>query len=670
MALEHALALFDAGWHPLPLPAQAKEPPPKGLTGFDGTDLPRAGLDALVWSGNLATRMPPDVLGLDVDAYKGGLDTLKGLIDELGPLPPTWISHSGRDDGSGIRYYRVPVGLAWIGDLPGIELIHRGWRYAVMPPSVHPDGRPYAWWDQAEGAPGEGPPLVEELPELPWPWIGYLSRAQAEDLTTRSRAATLEAVHEFVDKYTAAEAPGYIGGVIVAHFLERWHEGYSRHATMQHCLIWALECVRAGVAPARSTLSQLAAPWSEALAAEPRRAELHSDRRTTEFDAMVRHAVGKANAKTDAEIARLHDDIVGPRFNVPIEHQYAPGQAATEEAPTTIVSVLTFESLPDPFEAPVIEWHAEALLSRPTHGELAGAEKSLKSYTGLLLDVGLAAGLPVLGRFRVVEPQRVLLLAGEGGRGPWLRRFGAVCAAYGVAPGDLTEQVRFTTATASVASVRFSEGVRAELEMFGPALVHLDPWYAYASGQADSRQVTEVGAHLAAVAELCSSYGASLLINHHYNRGAGDGLRQITGAGHAEWVDSWLLLRHRERADPSIGRYRLRLDVGSRQWGGESYDLDIAVDPLTGRVGWDITEASDEPDDGIDPLTEAKLELLRTGRKARKAMTRAAWIERATGRDQTLRAAFDELVIDEQIVVVATFRSGSNTVSTYEVPDA
>lgn len=366
--------------------------------------------------------------------------------------------------------------------------------------------------------------------------------------------------------------------------------------------------------------------------------------------------------------ARFTIKLDQPTEAVPAARLDEPPPPPPAPAPS-LLPLLTFERLPDPFEVPAPEWHAVALWARPTHGELAGAEKSLKSYTGLALDVGLAAGLAVFGRFEVPEPQRVLLLVGEGGRGPWLRRFAAVCDAYGVLPADLAERVRFTTATASVASVAFMEGVRAELETFGPALVHLDPWYAYAGRKDAPGQVTEVGATLDAVAQLCRDAGASLLINHHYNRGeTPNGLRQITGAGHAEWVDSWLLIKHRRPPHPGEGRYQLRLDVGSRQWGGDAYDLDFNVSPITGKVAWHIAVADEgEAEPVADPLADTKLALQRIGRAAHRPMTRQSWVERCPKRRSTALVAFDELMADGIITECGTEQSGTHTVALYQM---
>ncbi|HEY4375676.1 MAG TPA: AAA family ATPase, partial [Acidimicrobiales bacterium] len=260
-----------------------------------------------------------------------------------------------------------------------------------------------------------------------------------------------------------------------------------------------------------------------------------------------------------------------------------------------------------------------------------------------------------------------LVHSGEGGRLPWLRRYAAVCEAYGLEPAALRGWVRFTTQTASVTSPKFSDGLRAELETFGPAVVFLDPWYAYASGQADSRQVTEVGNALESYAALCRQHDASALLAHHFNRQETVGLRQITGAGHAEWVDSWFLLGHRVKPDPGKGEYKLRLDVGSRQWGGAAYDLDFAIDPALRTIRWNITEAAaGAPDEG-NPLTDTEQELRRIGAEASEPMTRAVWLVQCKRRAEVKNAAFDELLRKGIVISVGAERHGTRKVEMYRV---
>lgn len=308
--LELAAAYFENGWRPLMLPAGAKAPPPDDRTGYGGSDMTMAEIAAASWTGNIGLRMPDDVLGLDIDVYHGGDRTLDEMLARCGPLPPTWISHSNRNDGSGIRFYRVPPGMVWLTSLAGIEIIQRVHRYAVVYPSVHPDGRAYGWADQNEDRFTTELPAVDDLPELPWPWIAELSRARRADIESRSQAVGAEELEAFIEAHSQADQPSY-AGTILAHFTERWQAGYSRHDTMQHCLIWAMECVRAGIAAGRPTLQQLGDLWVQAVSPDARRAQLHATHRTTEWEAMVRHAVGKVAAKPEAEMLRMHDEIAG-----------------------------------------------------------------------------------------------------------------------------------------------------------------------------------------------------------------------------------------------------------------------------------------------------------------------------------------------------------------------
>jgi RecA-family ATPase len=132
-------------------------------------------------------------------------------------------------------------------------------------------------------------------------------------------------------------------------------------------------------------------------------------------------------------------------------------------------------------------------------------------------------------RLPVTERQRVLILVGEGGEGPFLRRLAEVCAGYGITPDSLHGWLRFTTDHASASTSRFLDGINHELETWRPALVHADPWYAYQPSTTESSQLTSIGAALEKVGDLCRQGGATALINHHFNRGVNGGLRRVQG---------------------------------------------------------------------------------------------------------------------------------------------
>lgn len=173
---------------PLPLPPGLKFPPRKGFTGWNGKVPTTRRYTA--WArdraaGNLALRLAPGVLGLDVDAYddKAGARTLGLAVEAWGPLPLTYRS-SARPEPSGIYLFKVPEGIRWRGEIPAnltsgpsghIELIHYGHRYLTTWPSIHPEGMTYRWHDPA-GEAMDGPPHVSELPDLPAAWIEALMK--------------------------------------------------------------------------------------------------------------------------------------------------------------------------------------------------------------------------------------------------------------------------------------------------------------------------------------------------------------------------------------------------------------------------------------------------------------------------------------------------------------
>jgi hypothetical protein len=238
-----------------------------------------------------------------------------------------------------------------------------------------------------------------------------------------------------------------------------------------------------------------------------------------------------------------------------------------------------------------LHWLIESVLARPTYGQIAGELKTLKTYLALCLIVALASGQPFLGRWAVPEAMPVELLVGEGGRIPITRRLVAVCRAYGVELRDLPIGV-YPDEVAPADSPKFQATLDAILER-QPGLVVLDPWYTYHGANANAANLHEEGALLSSVSAPCVAAGASLLIVNHFNQtGSGGGLRRITMAGSGEWVDSWFLTSHRDQPDVERGLFRLRLDIGSRQWGGSQWDLDFnlgALDEQTGAHDGDLT---------------------------------------------------------------------------------
>lgn len=171
---EHAAHYAAAGWEIFPGNPRTKAPlwdrnqhvgAEHGMN--DATTDPD--LVAVWWQrwpdALICHRIPPGVVLLDVDVRHGGDAVWLKIRDELGPLPATRTHHSGRGDGGGHVWYRHTIGKLstvsldeWArnrgvgqgtktgGWTAGIDLLHHGHRYTILPPSPHPDtGQPYTW---------------------------------------------------------------------------------------------------------------------------------------------------------------------------------------------------------------------------------------------------------------------------------------------------------------------------------------------------------------------------------------------------------------------------------------------------------------------------------------------------------------------------------------------
>jgi hypothetical protein len=239
------------------------------------------------------------------------------------------------------------------------------------------------------------------------------------------------------------------------------------------------------------------------------------------------------------------------------------------------------ELLAEPDE---FDWHVRGVIVKPTYGMLAGGQKTLKTHIATFINLGLASGQPVFGKFEVPNPHPVIAYVGEGGRKPYRRRLERIAQAIGVNLADLPLHPRFEVA--ALDSGTFQHTLELDLVELQPGLVSIDPYYAF-HGLSDARNLHDEGVALSMISNRVVETGASLSIVNHFNQsGSGAGLNRITMAGAAEWSDSWWLISHREDPDVPNGHFRLLLEIGSRQWGGTRWDLDLNV----GRFDMDVGE--------------------------------------------------------------------------------
>lgn len=187
-----ALRYWTHGWQgPLPVGSQPQQKthPPTGYTGNDGA-WPTE--DQIIeWSQtrghvNIALRLPPNIIGIDVDDYnnKPGADTMIATTEVHGRLPRTWISTS-REGQSGIRWFRLANPTVLPGKLvhpddsevSGVEIIQHTHRYAIVPPSIHPEGGHYRWVTGDGEIVTDGTlPTPDDFPTVPQAWVDHINQ--------------------------------------------------------------------------------------------------------------------------------------------------------------------------------------------------------------------------------------------------------------------------------------------------------------------------------------------------------------------------------------------------------------------------------------------------------------------------------------------------------------
>ena len=219
MSLEKAIEYAARGWFVFPLLPRSKAP--ATTNGFKAaSDRPevikslwgsRTNLNIGLSTGNIS-----QCWILDVDADKGGLESIEKWENKYGSLPDTLTSKTG---GGGKHYFfKIPNGMNIPSNAnklsPGIDLRGTG-GYAAIPPSVHPNGNQYIWVD--EGA------EIEDTPK----WLIKLIQDMVKKPVVQK--PTYTGVSQTIGDWTSEDVLSMLD-VIDAEYRDTWiHVGMALH---------------------------------------------------------------------------------------------------------------------------------------------------------------------------------------------------------------------------------------------------------------------------------------------------------------------------------------------------------------------------------------------------------------------------------------------------------
>lgn len=247
-----------AGWkNTLPLPRRSKYAPPKGFTGKAAQTPSPSQLQS--WgkrTGNLALRMPENVIGLDIDAYKAaGRKSLKALEARLGKLPKTWRI-SSRDDGlSGIYLFRNVSRALLAGEAgEGIEIIQPHHRYAVAPGSIHPEGREYKLFFGDKEA--QEIPSIRQLPRLPRGWVEALKAENFASKKSSDIKSNRQRRFDWETDLSLEPLPASMENAVM-RFQQRVQSGGSRYNAVLKATYNIAMLSAEGVSGARQAMRQI-----------------------------------------------------------------------------------------------------------------------------------------------------------------------------------------------------------------------------------------------------------------------------------------------------------------------------------------------------------------------------------------------------------------------------
>ncbi|MEX2119579.1 MAG: crosslink repair DNA glycosylase YcaQ family protein [Pirellulales bacterium] len=224
------------------------------------------------------------------------------------------------------------------------------------------------------------------------------------------------------------------------------------------------------------------------------------------------------------------------------------------------------------------------MLAEHQPGSIIGPKKALK--TSLLLDVAIALSTAgcFLGRFRVPESRRVLVMSGESGMAVIQETCFRICDAAGCRLEDTG--IIFSDKLPMFGHPEHHHALRKYLADHAIQVAFFDPLYRCIETGGREGSIFAMGKPLGDMADICCEAGVTPILAHHSKSTRPDpytpgDLDDASWAGVAEFSRQWMVLTRREQYEPGTGFHRLWLSVGGSAGHSSLWGVDVNEGPYS-----------------------------------------------------------------------------------------
>jgi hypothetical protein len=309
------------------------------------------------------------------------------------------------------------------------------------------------------------------------------------------------------------------------------------------------------------------------------------------------------------------------------------------------------------------DWLIEGLMTSGQPQLYGGPSKSLKTSIAADQCISLAAGVPFLGCFKVPKAKRVLFISSESGDRTLKETAKKICAAKGVKPDDLRDQLHFGFVPPQLTSPQHVRALIVQIKKLKADVVVIDPAYlSLGLSSADASCQFTVGRILnQSLTHVSRETEATTVLVTHFRKDHRVGrnppqINDMAGAGFSQWARQWVLLNRRSQFNPNQpGVHKLVMSYGGSFGHVGTKELDIDEGRIDDR-DWNVSvrdasegQPSQNNDRNVSTVESHKRSIIRLLTENAQGLTKTKISEFAGINTRNVTKALQEMVESNEL---------------------